>query len=1123
MRVVPFSIGLWCAAMLAAAALSGCAATDASLAERAAPSGPQAEWPENSAAYASLLALREAERPAASPQEVPELRGLDGDLLRPLTDDDPEVARARLPLAEVLATVRAAGSDSPGRTPSPPTEAALVRAQRLYASGVARLTAGDNPGAARDLAAAAQLDPGAPSPWLRLAEAQARMGQGPASLLSRKRAVDLGSEHAISLAILGMQSGRTGQSDLAAHYLARCLDADPRRIDPLLRQVALVRIADPLRQLGYLRASIEALRDGLVLPRELTAPTRFGDEATDIARRTSDSWVQIGDTACRLGDDPLAAEAYATAAAAPSVDPGAILARQAYVLLRSGRYASVGLLVLDDIGRRAGRASARDLGLLALLREREDVGPLVAGALADLAASLPDSDSASAPASLVLARAGAAPRRQAEALLLDRARAVPGERRIVEALFALPGDDTTREELALRLVGRAPDDAELITSSLLAWHAHPATLLGSLPDSPVGLLVRLHVLRGFGMTAQAAALDPRTEGLADRSLAFALAEAWGLAAASAGAWDVVDRAIALLAESPAGAARVCRAAQRYEPGRAALDSLADEQMPLPVLLLASEVSLGVGELERAERLLQRARDLDPYDERPYEGLTNVYQAMGDQQRAAETIRELRVRVPSSYLLRWVNAQEEAGRGLLDQAERSLRELAEDAPGNGSALGMLSQIWGQRASVGDTESLEGAARWLAARADRRPVSPEIIAAHGRVLALLGRGEEAEGVLRDGLAARPSPAISRTLEGVLRAGGRAAEADALAAARFADAGAGIEPGLERAEFLARANRWAEVTPLVRGALPDGAVLTAVQRGRVLSLISAMASRAEQPETPTARADAISLIHVAREHGIDLPWQLRYSLWALLSTAPEATDSQIVDATESFLDAIDSIELANTVIGDTASRLLIPVQTLEQARGHVAYQLAGALSNTGRTSAALAVYRTALSHYPDHPWAANDLGYFLVERDEDLAEAEELLERAFAIKPDQSNIADSLGWLRYKLGQLVDETLPDGSTRAGAISLLITASGLPGGSESATIHDHLGDALWRAGDRERARAVWIRAQQLLVDELVQLRDGGSSPRRTRLVEEQTRVGGKLDAVQAGAEPQTAPLIDR
>ena len=1116
MALPPRPIALASAALVLGGApvgvLTGCAGTAGPQARHASSAANGVDWPGGSDPYQQLLTLQNAEIPSAARLPAPVLRGLDTAALAPITDDDPNVEQARTPLGEVLERRRVPRLPA-GDAPQPPGEAAMVRAKRLYASGSAKLLDNDAAGAARDLAAAAQLDPTAAAPWLKLADAQARMGQAGASILSRRKAADLGSEDAVSLAILGIQTARTGQHELAAHYLARCLAADPSQADPLLRQVVMVRLADPLAQLGYLQASAEALEAGLELPRRLNSPTRFGEEAADIARRVSDLWVQIGDTMCRLGEDRRAAEAYETAAGVPSIDPGAIMTRRAYVLLRSGRAASVALLVLDDIAAREGRADSRDLALLSVLRGDQTVGPLVRRALEDLAATLDGPMSPTTASRLTLARAAASPDRFAMELLTERAAESPGDGRVLDALFARCADAEAIEAAALDLVERSPGSAGAIAKAMLPWHPSPGPLCDSLLDSRAGRLLRAHLLLVLDRPAEALAA---AEGSGDGATV-------ALAAAMAGDWTKLDRVVTSLSHSTVEVARALKAAQRYEEALEALGpALEGPNAPIDTLLLGAELSVNTGDAERALALLDRAVGADPYDARVYEGLINVHQSRGDQQAAGEAIRTLREQAPSSHLLRWVRAQEEARRGLLDQAERAARELVEDSTDSGGALGLLLSVWAQRNAVGDTGSLEDAAGWLAQQTGSPPVSGELLAAQGTVLQLLGRSEESERVLRSAYEARPTPVVSKALENLLRATDRAEEGDALAEARFAASGNGIDAALDRAEFRARDGRWSEAVDAAISAMPKAALLTPQQRGRVVQLAGQMSGRLQQPDVDAVfQGDLLRLLTSAENAGVVLPWQLGYTYWALLSDDAAAPTSRVVTAAVSFLESIDSLETASRVIGNTASQLGVPTDTLDQARGQIAYQLAGSLYAMGREPASLEVYRVALRYSPDHAWAANDLGYFLVERGEELDRAEELLSRAYELRPDQSNIADSLGWLRYKLGQFENETLADGSVREGAVSLLIAATGLPGGDSNATIHDHLGDALWRSGDRERARASWIRAQQILFGELTALRDGGSSPQRDALTEEASGVGRKLDALDSGGEPPVPPLL--
>ncbi len=1079
-------------------------------------------WPEDSDAYREMLSLREAPGAAAPKVQVGVPEGIDATALAPLPADDPAASLAEIPLEQALEELRAQ-VPGPGPAPSePPAEPTLLRARRLYASGVAKLLDGDAPGAARDLTAAAQLDPSSPAPWLRLAEAQAAQGQNPAAMLSYKRAADLGADSALPLAVVGMQAARSGQHAEAAHYLARALASQGAGREPLLRNVALVYLTGPLREHGYLRASIQAITDGLAFPDRLAAPTRFADETREIAQRASDLWRDVGDTACRLGDEQLAADAYAKAAKLPSFDPSAILARRVYVLLRSGRDAEAALLLLDDVAAHDGRADGRHLALLRILRDRERVGALTARALDDLQATLTRPLAESTASALSLARAAATSPREARAILLRRLAEAPHDEAAATALMRLADSEAERLRLALELVEQNPAGAGQTASLLFAWHPRPSGLPEQIPTTPAGRVLIDRCLHRLGRAAEA--LPPPGPIAPPRTpIESARVEGWGLAAASLGEWRTVDEAAASLEQ--AGEARalavICRASQRYDDVLQALEPLLGADASLPTLLRASEAALATGDAARAEALLLRAQAIDPHDEGSYEGLITIYQARGDQQQTATTIRSLRERVPSGRVLRWVSAQELARRGMLDEAEQALKELIEDAPEQANALGLLLQIWQQRSRAGDDASLTDAHEWLRARAESPPYSADALAALARLLALQERWSEARQVLDAGMDARPSPVLARALEDLTRETGDAEHANDMALRRLESAGRGIDNSLELAELLVRLERVEEAMPHLADAAPPRATLTIPQQNRVFSLLLATASWAEQPGSPERRRTALEAISRMESLGVRLPWQVRYSGWTLLYRDPDAPTDQIIRTTQSFVEAVDSEDAARAIVNQVRTAPASRMGTLDEARAELAYTLGNLLDIAGRKDAALAAYRTALRFSPDHAWAANDLGYSLVERHEQTEEAERLLELAYRLEPDEPSIADSLGWLRYKLGQWEDRTLADGTTVPGAVSLLTHATALPEGDTRAVIHDHLGDALWRAGNRERAEAMWLRAQQLLIGELVSLRDSGASQRRAELTEIQTLVGDKLDAVRAGREPLLAPLI--
>ena len=110
-------------------------------------------------------------------------------------------------------------------------------------------------------------------------------------------------------------------------------------------------------------------------------------------------------------------------------------------------------------------------------------------------------------------------------------------------------------------------------------------------------------------------------------------------------------------------------------------------------------------------------------------------------------------------------------------------------------------------------------------------------------------------------------------------------------------------------------------------------------------------------------------------------------------------------------------------------------------------------------------ALELAPDEPDVLNFLGYAWVDRGEHVSEGLALIERAVQSEPDRGYIVDSLGWALFRLGRYEE-----------AVTQLERAAELA--PASAEVTDHLGDAYWRAGRRLEAGFQWRRAQQLSPD---------------------------------------------
>ncbi len=112
-----------------------------------------------------------------------------------------------------------------------------------------------------------------------------------------------------------------------------------------------------------------------------------------------------------------------------------------------------------------------------------------------------------------------------------------------------------------------------------------------------------------------------------------------------------------------------------------------------------------------------------------------------------------------------------------------------------------------------------------------------------------------------------------------------------------------------------------------------------------------------------------------------------------------------------------------------------------------------------------RGLLKQSPGNPIALNNLGYFLLERNEKFNEALDLIQQAVKIDPTNPSYLDSLGWAYFKLGKFDDAE----KHLKNAVRLAMS---------SATIYEHLGDVYHKQNKRDLAKSVWQKALNLASD---------------------------------------------
>jgi tetratricopeptide (TPR) repeat protein len=145
----------------------------------------------------------------------------------------------------------------------------------------------------------------------------------------------------------------------------------------------------------------------------------------------------------------------------------------------------------------------------------------------------------------------------------------------------------------------------------------------------------------------------------------------------------------------------------------------------------------------------------------------------------------------------------------------------------------------------------------------------------------------------------------------------------------------------------------------------------------------------------------------------------------------------------------------------------------------------------------FRQVVDTEPTNASALNYLGYMLADRGIRLDEAQQLIERAMKLDPNNYAYLDSLGWVYYRQNKLSEAEQQ--LTRSLQIS-----------SKDATIHDHLGDVYFKEGKIKEAILQWQSS----------LKEWSAGPASEAEPEDVAKVQKKLDSARVRlAKGQSKP----
>jgi tetratricopeptide (TPR) repeat protein len=155
---------------------------------------------------------------------------------------------------------------------------------------------------------------------------------------------------------------------------------------------------------------------------------------------------------------------------------------------------------------------------------------------------------------------------------------------------------------------------------------------------------------------------------------------------------------------------------------------------------------------------------------------------------------------------------------------------------------------------------------------------------------------------------------------------------------------------------------------------------------------------------------------------------------------------------------------------------------------YMRAVDFEETGRWADAERDLQRALAMRPDDPELLNFLGYSWIDRGEKLTQALAMVQKAVDLDPQSGAMIDSLGWGYFRLGDY-----------GKAVEKLEAAVSLEPGDPD--VNNHLGDAYWRVGRKLEAHFQWERVLTL-----------DPSPKLKGEVENKLKTG--LDGAPASAQ---------
>ena len=144
------------------------------------------------------------------------------------------------------------------------------------------------------------------------------------------------------------------------------------------------------------------------------------------------------------------------------------------------------------------------------------------------------------------------------------------------------------------------------------------------------------------------------------------------------------------------------------------------------------------------------------------------------------------------------------------------------------------------------------------------------------------------------------------------------------------------------------------------------------------------------------------------------------------------------------------------DYYTQIISTIDDNSEVRSDILYRRGGSYERINNYKKADEDLMQSLEINPDDAYVLNYLAYSWLERDYNIDEAFQMLEKAYSLKNNDPYIIDSIGWAYY----LIDNYVEAEKYLKRAVELM---------PEDPTVNDHYGDILWKLNRKIQARYFW------------------------------------------------------